>query len=118
MNREILERLRVKSKHVTTTETDIFDSNVAESKFRYIVKVILPGDSSSDRTVDIFKKEENGTYTKKFAMIPVPSAEVIELGSDNPEHPILVLEGGTNLAAKVNAGTGITLSVIYWDDEV
>ena len=118
MRREILEKLKVVSKHITTSETDIFDSNVPESKFRYIVKIILPGDQVADRTVDIFKKEEDGTYTKKFAMIPVASTDITELGSDNPEHPILVLEGGTNLAAKVNAGTGITLSAVYWDDEI
>jgi hypothetical protein len=32
-------------------------------------------------------------------------------------NPILVLEGGTNLAGKVDAGAGVSLAVIYWDDE-
>ena len=113
----VIERLKTEAAHIGTSETDIFSSDVPESKFRYVVKVILMGDGAADRVVDIYKKKEDGTYEKKIPMIHVASTEVLELGSDNPENPLLVLEGGTNLAGKVNAGTGISLAVIYWDDE-
>jgi hypothetical protein len=110
----ILERLKTEAKVVGTTTTDFFSSNVPESKMRYVVSIFIMGDGVASRVVDIYKKEEDGTYTPKFPMIPVAPADVKQLPQSGYD---VVLEGGTNLAGKVDAGAGVSLAVIYWDDE-
>jgi hypothetical protein len=62
----ILERLKTEAKVVGTTTTDFFSSNVPESKMRYVVSIFIMGDGVASRVVDIYKKEEDGTYTPKF----------------------------------------------------
>lgn len=118
--RKIMEKLQTYAKAVGTTDTDIFSSNVPEKAIRYIVRIDLIGDGVASRTVDIKKKNEDGTYTTKFPMVPVAPADVRQIpqGSWSVLDPILVLEGGTNLAGKVNAGAGVSLVVTYYDDEV
>ena len=118
--RKIMEILQTEAKVVGTSDTDIISSNVPEKTFRYIVRIDLIGDGVASRTVDIKYKDESGNYTTKFPMIPVPPADVRQIpqGSWDIENPILVLEGGTNLAGKVNAGAGVSLVVTWWDDEV
>jgi len=115
----ILERLKTEAKAIGTTITDVFSSNVPESKMRYIVSIVIMGDGEASRVVDIYKKEEDGSYTLKFPMIPVAPADVRQLPQSGYDvmNPIMVLEGGTNLAGKVDAGAGVSLTVIFWDDE-
>ena len=116
----IRQRLRHVYKEITTTtETDIFSSNVPEHKMRNIVKIILEGNGSSTAVVTISKKKEDGTYEVIIPNINVAAPEHKEIPqSYSIEDPIIVLEGGTNLAAKLVSGTSVHLTVIYWDSEV
>jgi len=114
------QELQTEAKVIGTSITDLFDSNVSEHKMRYLVSIMLLGDGVASRVVDIYKKEEDGTYTPKFPMIPLAPADsptIPKCGFDL-ENPILVLEGGTNLAGKVNAGAGVSLVLSYYDDEI
>lgn len=115
-----MERLKADSKTLGTSDTDFWSSAVPESKMRYIVLIQLHGDGVASRTVDIEKKEETGSYTVKFDDIPVSPADIVPLpphGYDI-ENPILVLEGGANLAGKVSAGSGLNATVVYWDNDI
>jgi hypothetical protein len=117
---QIMERLKADSVTLGTSDTDFWSSAVPESKMRYIVLIQLHGDGVASRTVDIEKKEETGSYTVKFDDIPVSPADTVPLpphGYDI-ENPILVLEGGANLAGKVSAGSGLNATVVYWDNDI
>jgi len=112
----IRERLRYKQKWVTTSITNIFDSNVPEDKLRNIVKIIICGDGQADRTLTLYKRKEDGSYEVIIENIHVAAPEVKELPSGyyDIEYPLIVLEGGTNLAGKVS-GNSLSVTVIYWD---
>jgi len=112
----IRERLKYKQKWVTTSITDIFDSDVSENKFRHIVKVIICGDGQADRTLTLYKKKEDGSYEVIIENLHVAAPEVKEIpqGVYDIEDPIITLEGGTNLAGKVS-GNSLSVTAIYWD---
>ena len=116
---DVKERIKVAQKWITTSETDVFDDNVPESKFRYVLKVVLTGDQQSTRVAHILKKTETGSYTVLIPNIsvPAPGYQEIPEGPLNPDAPIFPLEGGTNLAGKVD-GNSISMTVWYFDDEV
>jgi len=111
----IREKLKATSVTIGTSDTDAWTENVPENKMRFIVAIFLIGDGTASRTVDIEKKEEDGSYTVKFDDVPIAPADVRPIPpSYDIENPILVLEGGTNLAFKANAGSP-KATVIYWD---
>ena len=114
---EIRDRLKFEQKWITTTETDVFDSNVPESRIRYVVKIVLTGDQVTTRVAEILKKLENGTYKTFIPNINVAAPEKKEIpeGSYDIEDPIMKLEGGTNIAGKVS-GNSISMTVVYWDN--
>jgi len=116
---EIWERLKYEQKWITTSNTDIFSSDVDERKIRYIVKIILTGDQNTTRVAEISKKLETGSYDVFLPNINVAAPEYKEIpeGSYDIENPILSLEGGTNLAGKVS-GNSISMTVIYWDNDI
>jgi hypothetical protein len=116
---EIRERLQTDSVTITTSRTAL-TAAVPESKMRYIVAIILIGDGTASRTVDIEKLEEDGsTYTMKFNDVPVAPADVRQLPTDyDIENPILVLEGGTRPYGTVSAGDGLNATIVYWDSDV
>jgi len=132
MNEEIeiiRQKLRVKSVDIGTTRTRAFSAAeyhmhetnhvLSERYMRNIVAIILIGDGTASRTVDIEKLEEDGTtYTMSFNDVPIAPADVRPIPKNyNIEHPILVLEGGTNLYLTANAGSP-KASIIYWDNEI
>jgi len=118
--RSIIEKLRYKSVTIGTTRTDAFTSNVPEDKMRCIVAIFLIGDGSASRTVDIEKKEEveagaTQTYETIFNDVPIAPAEVKQLPQTyDLQHPLIVLEGGTNLTFTASGGSP-KATVIYWD---
>jgi hypothetical protein len=116
---EIRDRLKYEQKWITTSNTNIFASDVDEYKIRYIVKIILTGDQSTTRVAEISKKLEAGSYDTFIPNINVVASEKKEIpeGSYDIEDPIITLEGGTNLAGKVS-GNSISMTVIYWDNDI
>jgi len=119
MNRkDILDRLQTDVFTATTSGANAWDSDIPEHKTRYIVALLLIGDGVASRTVDIEKVEEDDSTTSKFPAVPVPPADVVQIPPSGYDvrNPILVLEGGTNLKGTVNAGDGVKVVVIYWDD--
>jgi len=116
---EIRDRLKYEQKWITTSNTNIFASDVDEYKIRYIVKIILIGDQSTTRVAEISKKLEAGSYDTFIPNINVVASEKKEIpeGSYDIEDPIITLEGGTNLAGKVS-GNSISMTVIYWDNDI
>jgi len=116
---EIRDRLKYEQKWITTSNTNIFASDVDEYKIRYIVKIILTGDQSTTRVAEISKKLEAGSYDTFIPNINVVASEKKEIpeGSYDIEDPITTLEGGTNLAGKVS-GNSISMTVIYWDNDI
>lgn len=115
----IRDRLRDVTKWITTAKTDIFTDNVPESKIRYIVKIIINGDQQASRVLNLYKKEEDGTYTPFIVNINVEAPEYKEIpkSSYDIENPIKTLEGGTNFAGDVS-GNSIAVTVIYWDNDI
>lgn len=115
----IRDRLKVKQKWITTSPTNIFNDDVPEGKIRYIVKIVLTGDQQSTRIVDIYKVKEDDTLENWILNITLGAPEYKEIpeGSYDIENPIKVLEGGTNLAAKVS-GNSISMTVWYWDNDI
>jgi len=114
---DIRERLKYKDVDVGTSRTDVFSENVPEQVKRHIVKIILIGPGSAV-TVDIEKKKEDGTYEMIFNGYNVGASdnEWLPPGNINLEHPLVVLEGGTNLTLTGSAALAAT--IIYWDDEL
>jgi len=117
----VKDRIKYLYKSVSeTTETDLFSSNVPERKIRYVLKIILTGNGSVSETVTISKKKEDGTYDVFIAGINLAPPEYKEIpqGSIDLENPLLVLEGGTNLAAKTAGGNAVNITVIYYDNDI
>jgi len=113
---ELREKLESAQKWVTTTETDIFSSNVAESKVRYIVKIIVTGDRQAARALNLYKKEESGSYSSFIENVNVEAPQKVEIPEImRLDAPILRLEGGTNLAGKVS-GNSLAVTVLYYDE--
>jgi hypothetical protein len=114
---QILERLRYAQLTIGTSRANFFTGNVPEDKMRYIVAIIIIGDGTASRTVNIEKRTEAGGYEMIFNSIPVAPADIVYLPqSYNVEDAIVVLEGGTNLSAVASAGSP-KATVIYWDNE-
>jgi len=112
---EIRQKLRTATKSLTTSAQDIF-STVTERTMRNVVLILLMGDGTS-RTVDItIAGERSGTI---FDNVPVAPADLVQLPKEgfDIENPVVVCEGGTKLQAAQSAGSGVTLTCLYWDDE-
>ena len=116
--KDIMQRIRVDVFTATTDGANAWSSDIDDHKTRYIVALLLIGDGEASRTVTIKKVETDDSETDKFSSIPVAPAEVKAIPPQNYDvmNPILVLEGGTNLKGYVNAGSGVKVVVIYWDD--
>lgn len=122
----IIDKLRVKSVDIGTSRTKAFSAGeyhmddtadiIDENKTRCIVLILLIGDGSGSRTVTIEKLEEDGTtYTEKFKNVPIAPADVRPIPPTyDPQKPILVLEGGTNLYLTASAGSPYA-TIVYWD---
>lgn len=112
-----MEDVKIARLSLTTSRQDIFSTAVPEYKFRLILGIWLIGDGESSKTVDIEKKEEDGSYTMKFKGVPVPPAAmqpVPEGWKFDVNNPCMILEGGTNLTFKAS-GSGPEAVVIYRD---
>lgn len=116
MKREVLERIQTVPATIKTAITDIFASPVPSDKIRYVFSIHLFGDGINQQKVDILKKEIDGSYTPKFTGVNLAATGNFDLGKGDPERPIIVLEGGTNLAGKSSVAN-ITATILYWDDE-
>jgi len=116
---QIMERVRVAQLTLSTTRTDIFATDVPEKTLRYIILIIIYGDCVASRTVEVEKKKEDGTYKMKYDNVPIAPADARSIPPNgwDIEKPILVLEGGTNLAFTASAGAP-EVSVLYWDSEI
>jgi len=113
----VIERLGYAQITVGTSDTNFFSSDVPERKMRNIVAIFLIGDGTS-RTVDIKKVKEDDTTDTIFDGVPVPPADIVPIPEKHDiMNPIIVLEGGTNLAAVASAGAP-TATLIYWDNDV
>ena len=111
------EKLKHATAWVTTTTTNIFSSDVPNRKIRYILKIIITGDQVTSRVLDLYKVKRDNTTEDFIKNINVAAPAYIEIpqGEYDPRKPILVLEGGTNLAGKVS-GNSVSVTVIYYDD--
>ena len=113
---EIRERIRYAQLTIGTSRANFWASDIDEYKFRNIVAIIIFGDGSASRTVEIEKVKEDDTWEMIFDNVPVAPAAIVQLpeGEYNIEDPIIVLEGGTNLSAIADAGAP-EATAIYWD---
>ena len=116
---EIMERLSYAQLDITDERGNFFDEDVPERTMRNIVAIILFGDGTASRTVNIEKVEEDDTYDMIFDHVPVAPANVVQLppADYDIQNPIVVLEGGTNISAVASAGTPYA-TLIYWDTEL
>lgn len=115
----IMERLKTANVTVGTSRTPL-TAAVGEAYMRNVVDIVIVGDGETSRTVTIEVLQEDGTtYTAKYTSIPVAPSEIVHL-NPNPdiENPIMVLEGGTRPYGTVNAGSGVNVTIIYWDNDV
>ena len=119
--RRLMEKVRVVQITLSTTKQDIFTTKtktIPAGKMRFIVGMFLYGDGSTSATVDIEKKEKDGSYTALFKKVPVSPAgrvPVPERWNFDLENPIITLEYGTDLAATASAGAP-EMTIIYYDD--
>ena len=114
-----MERLSYAQLTIGTSRANFFADDVPEGVMRNILGILLFGDGTASRTVEIEKVEEDDTYDMIFDNIPVPPAAVVPLppADYDIENPIVVLEGGTNLSAVASAGAP-EATVIFWDTEI
>jgi len=114
-----MERLSYAQLTIGSSRANFFASDVPERVMRNIVAIILFGDGTASRTVEIEKVKEDDTYDMIFDNIPVPPAGVVPLPPEgyDIENAIVVLEGGTNISAIANAGAP-EVTLIYWDTEI
>jgi len=116
--KDIIDRIQTDVFTATTGGANAWSSDIPEHKTRYIVALLLIGDGEASRTVTIEKVEEDDSTTSKFPSVPVPPSATVPLPPQGYDimNPILVLEGGTNLKGTVDAGSGVNVVVIYWDE--
>ena len=116
---EIMERLSYAQLDITNARGNFFDDDVPERMMRNIVAIIIIGDGTASRTVNVEKVEEDDTWDMIFDSVPVPPAAIVQLppADYDIENPIVVLEGGTNISAVASAGTPYA-TLIYWDTEL
>lgn len=122
------ENAEVKTQHTWITSddpsspTDIFASDVAERQTRFVLGVWAAGDLNNTVRFQLHKKAEGGTYSALFPLTPVAPADLRQYpeGAYDVENTVLTsLEGGTNLAAHIDAvGNSISLAVNYRDYDV
>jgi len=116
--KDAMQRLQIDVFTATTAGANAWSSNIPEHKTRYIVALFLVGDGEASRTVTVQKVEEDGSTSDLFPKVPVPPADIVPIPKQNYDimNPIIVLEGGTNLKGTVDAGSGVSVVVVYWDD--
>ena len=116
---QIMERLSYAELTIGTSRANFFTDDVPERMMRNIVAIIIFGDGTASRTVEIEKVKEDDTYDMIFDNVPVPPALAVQLpvADYDIENPIVVLEGGTNISAIASAGAP-EATLIYWDTEL
>ena len=124
---QIMERLSYAQLTIGTSRANFFDEDVPERMMRNIVAILIFGDGTASRTVEIEKVKDGhetpptdpDDYDMIFDNVPVPPAAVVPLPQEgyNIENAIVVLEGGTNLSAVASAGAP-EATLIYWDTEL
>ncbi len=107
-------RIRTASASLDTSATNLF-SNVAENRTRHVVALLFIGDGTS-RTIDVqFAGETTDTVLDNLNLGPAQNLWLPEGGYD-VLRPIVTIEGGSRLTATQSAGSGVTVTAIYWDD--
>ena len=105
---------------------DTTPDDVPERMMRNIVAIIIFGDGTTSRTVEIEKLKDGhaevpieADFDMIFDNVPVPPAGVVQLppADYDIENPIVVLEGGSNISAIADAGSP-EATLIYWDTEL
>lgn len=113
----IRDRIRTRSASLTNSLADLFANPVDEGVQRNIIAIYLFGDATSTRVVDLaYVNERTDTV---FDDIPVSPTEKVALpeGSPDLETPIIILNGGENLQGVQDDGSGVTITLVYWDTE-
>jgi len=116
---QIRERLKYVQKDITGTRADYFAAAISERIKRNILGILISGDGTA-RTITFEKKTEAAAYESIFKSVQIPATGNVWLPVDSNyslEDPILVLEGGTNIAGTASAGT-LPTTIIYYDDEL
>lgn len=117
---EIRFRIRTLNYALTSTATKIFTNDVQSGVYRYIVYIELHGDATSNRTVALAyggsgTSARTATLWSGLPLGPNQTVPIPQNGQYDIESPIVMLATGENLLASVNAGTGASLTAIYWD---
>ena len=115
----MVEKDRIQTEHVqvTTTAANVWTSDISEYKVRYILAIHLTGDGTNNSRVTISKVEEDDTTTTKIVAYVTATGNYDLPGTGpDPDRPILVLEGGTNLQVASDVGTP-DLTIWYVDSE-
>jgi len=117
---QIRERLKHVQKDITGTRADYFAAAVPERVKRNILAILVSSDGT-DGTITIDKKSEAGAYAEIFKAVQIVAKANVWLPIDSNfslEDPIVVLEGGTNIAGTASSGRTFPTTIIYYDDEL
>ena len=112
---EIMQKLRTQQTSLTGTAADILAA-VDESTLRNIIAIIISGDDTAARQVNLtFIGERTGAY---LSNIPIAPTELLWLPINgyDIENPILSLEGGVRLQGLQDGGTGVEITIVFWDE--
>ena len=121
--REIRERLRYAQLTIGTSRANFFATDIPERMNRFIVAILIFGDATATRLVEIEKLKDGhadppiaADYDMIFDNVGVAPTEKVQIPKDkyDIEDPIITLEGGTNLSAVADAGAP-EATVIYWN---
>lgn len=111
------DKIKFAKKNATSSYVNFFSSDVPDDRRRYILKFMIKGTGSAD-TLTIAKVERDDSQTEFFDKYVNANTNIeTPTGAPDPEKPLLVLEGGTNLALK-SGGQAISVTVIYYDNEI
>jgi len=115
----IKERLRITNVTIVTIAglTGNAWSSIPECKTRYVVAIILVGDDTVSRTVDISTVDDAGTATVIFDDVPIEpnNTESFPKGDFDAMSPLLSVEGGGNLRFQADGGSP-TATVVWYDE--
>jgi len=116
---EIRGRLQTESHWITNERTLLFTQAIAENKTRYVVAIWVKGNRQNADDIMFERLNEDATYTPLFSPIPVGPADFRQIpeGSYDIEDPVLRIEGGETLYARVT-GMSLNVTVNYWDTEI
>jgi len=112
------DKIKFVKKNASSDYANFFSDDVSDDRRRYILKFMIKGTGSAD-TLTIAKVERDDSQTEFFDKYVNANTNIeVPAGAPDPEKPLLVLEGGTNLALKSSGGQAISVTVIYYDNEI